>query len=156
MYKRALLIAALVAISTVGAGAANAADVSSWSELNTAENIKFAGDIQASGEPQTISINSQNNSQTIDGGQYSLTGASGYRILIDNRSELIIKNLGNLLMAQLKIIHFLIRMPVVTLFIKLYPALSTDLISLRFKHIAQYYQNLQCPMLYIQIMTVVC
>lgn len=96
MYKRALLIAALVAISTVGAGAANAADVSSWSELNTAENIKFAGDIQASGEPQTISINSQNNSQTIDGGQYSLTGASGYRILIDNRSELIIKNLGKL------------------------------------------------------------
>ena len=32
MEKRVLLIAALVAISTVGAGAANAADVSSWSE----------------------------------------------------------------------------------------------------------------------------
>ncbi len=77
MYKRALLIAALVAISTVGVGTANAANVTSWSELKTnkdAENIIFQNDITATGEefPMPLTITAATN-QTIDGNYHSFS-----------------------------------------------------------------------------------
>ena len=94
MKNKILLFATLVAISAVSIARADAVEVNSWSGLNTTENIEFTGNISATGEPQTININSQDTPQTIDGGYYSLTGASGYQIIIDNRSDLTIKNIG--------------------------------------------------------------
>ena len=82
MYKRALLIAALVAISTVGAGAANAVDVSSWSELKTnkdAESIIFQNDITAEGGtyPSPITFTSDAD-QTINGNYHSFSSNDLY------------------------------------------------------------------------------
>ena len=110
MYKRALLIAALVAISTVGAGTANAADISSWSELETnkgAENIEFSNDITAEGgspygpNPAPITFTSDAN-QTINGNYHSFSSQDLYTdrwyyyslSVSKNGGTLNVKNLG--------------------------------------------------------------
>lgn len=74
-----------------------AAEVATWADLNTTEDILLTADIQAEGTPQTITINSDINSQTIDGGNHSLTGAAGYKIQISNSNEesgVTIQNFG--------------------------------------------------------------
>ena len=74
-----------------------AAEVATWADLNTTEDILLTADIQAEGTPQTITINSDINSQPIDGGNHSLTGAAGYKIQISNSNEesgVTIQNFG--------------------------------------------------------------
>lgn len=103
MYKRALLIAALVAISTVGTENANAVGVSNWSELNTelnaGNNITFTNDISAATESPNV-INILDN-VTIDGGGYSFTGSSGHSLVVSKRrngvapTDVTIKNMGS-------------------------------------------------------------
>ena len=57
----------------------DAAEVSDWAGLNgVTENISFTGDITAEGLPKTI--NSGTDVQIVDGGGFSLMGASGYSI----------------------------------------------------------------------------
>ena len=94
MKKNILLYVAIFAISVMGLGIAKAADVTSWSEFNTTENIVVKNDIQAEGSPQYIDI-SGGNAQIIDGGGFSLTGASGYYINTGSKPELTIKNFGS-------------------------------------------------------------
>lgn len=70
-----------------------AANISTWSELNTTDNVTFAGDITASGTPTSISLNSTT-PQTIDGAKHSLIGNTGYQLKIYEATDLTFQNLG--------------------------------------------------------------
>ena len=94
MKKNKLLLIASVILSTACFGAAQAADVTTWSGLNTTDNILIKNDIQAEGTPQIINI-SGGSAQIIDGGGYSLTGAAGYYINAGSKPELTIQNFGS-------------------------------------------------------------
>ena len=77
MKKRVFLFAALVAMSTLGSGKSNAAEVSSWSELKANKdegNIEFSNDITADGDtyPMPISFSSAID-QTINGNYHSFS-----------------------------------------------------------------------------------
>ena len=94
--KNVLNLGLALGISAFYPTQANAVNVSTWSELNTTENISVTADIQAEGSPQIINISS-GNPQTIDGGHHSLTGASSYQFRILNTnadSGITIKNFG--------------------------------------------------------------
>ena len=97
MKKRVLLIAALVAISTVGTENANAVGVSNWSELNTnrAEaNIEFSNDITAEGTPGVITFTTAAD-QVINGNGHSLIGTDGsHSISIQNTANLTFSDWG--------------------------------------------------------------
>lgn len=77
MKKRALLLAALLTISTLSTGKTYATEVSSWSELETnkgAANIEFSNDITADGDtsPMPITFTSDAD-QTINGNYHSFS-----------------------------------------------------------------------------------
>lgn len=102
MKKSLLLSAALTALCSLGINtAANAVDVTSWSEINDNKNeasIIFQNDITAEGTPKVIGLSSAIG-QIINGGGYSLTGANGYKLQISNtdtESGITIQNFGKI------------------------------------------------------------
>ena len=94
MKKHKFLLSVLAVLSTMNIGFA--ADISTWAGFNTIEDILLTGDIQAEGTPQSIVIGTSTTPQTIDGGQHSLTGASGYQIKVSAKPALTIQNFGNI------------------------------------------------------------
>lgn len=75
---------------------ANAVNVTSWADINTnktAESILFSNDITVSG---TKKIESTTDNQVVDGGGYSLVGASGYQLQLKG-SNVTIQNMGTVI-----------------------------------------------------------
>ena len=92
MKKNILLIAALLTVLQVNGGMSNAAEVASWEDLNTTEDIVIKNNISASGSSTTmIQLTS---GQIIDGGGYSITGADGYYFKSPASGSILMKNLG--------------------------------------------------------------
>ncbi len=86
-----------ISLSVLFTAYAHATEVTNWAELNSAASgdITVVADIQAEESPTTISLTSTS-PQVIDGGGYSLTGASGYRIQKTSGTDLTIKNFGSI------------------------------------------------------------
>ena len=96
MKKSLLLSAALTALCSLCINtAANAVDVTSWSEINTnrtAESLNITDDITATGTPKVISLKAAAD-QIINGNGHSITGASGYNFTL-NDVNVTLNNLG--------------------------------------------------------------
>ncbi|MBQ4471722.1 MAG: autotransporter domain-containing protein [Alphaproteobacteria bacterium] len=75
---------------------AQAVEVTTWAELSSVgdNDATFANDIEATGTPQTIELNATS-PQVVDGGGFSLTGASGYQIRKTAGTDWTIQNFGS-------------------------------------------------------------